>query len=135
MTKEVNTRRLAMKALKQSAISLLLVLLLVSLTHAQSMEKRHQIGLRLGMWNQVTGVRTEISTGGVTTSVGGSGFLGAIAYSQWLQENLALDISAGSMATDVKTKSGVSGVTSETDVVGRFLLSLKYYFPKDRITD
>jgi outer membrane protein W len=116
-----------MDALKRSAISVVLVLLLISLSYAQSLEKRHQIGLRLGMWSQVTSVRTEISTEGVSTSVGGSGFLGELMYGNWLQEDLALDISIGSMATDVETQSGVSGVSSETDVIGRIHLGLKYY--------
>ncbi len=45
-------------------------------TSAQSLEKRHQIELRMGGWSQVTDTRTEIGASGVTTTVGSNGFIG-----------------------------------------------------------
>jgi hypothetical protein len=88
-----------------TALSILIIL--IGTAGAQSLEKRHQIGLRIGIWNQTTDTRTETGLGSVTTSVGANGGMGSVFYGHWLQENLALDIS-----------------------VGRILLGVKYYFLK-----
>jgi outer membrane protein W len=97
---------------------------------AQALEKRHQIELRVGLWNQVTGTKTEIGLGGVSTTVGGSGFMGGLAYGHWLREHLALKISVGAMAVTIDTEVGTSGVSTRTGSVAPLLVSLKYYFPK-----
>jgi opacity protein-like surface antigen len=117
---------------KVSVIAALAIVMVIfsGTTHAQSLEKRHQIGLRVGMWNQTTGTRTEIGAGTVTTSVGNNGAMGSVFYGHWLQENLALDISVGGMLADVESSAGITGVTSETAVIGRILLGVKYYFLK-----
>ena len=96
---------------------------------AQSLDNRHGIELRFGLWNQVNDVRTEIGGGGVSTSVGGSGFLGGLAYSHWLSEGVALRISAGAMALRVETDVGISGVSTETSSITQLLLGVRYYFP------
>jgi len=54
-----------------------LLLALAAATGAQPMEKRHQLEVRFGMWNQTTDDRTEIA-GSVTTSVDNNGLLGTI---------------------------------------------------------
>ncbi|UCD64160.1 MAG: hypothetical protein JSW34_01620 [Candidatus Zixiibacteriota bacterium] len=110
-------------------ISLLSVVLLLSTsTGAQSLEKRHQVGLRAGAWNQVTNVRAEVSADGVTTSVGSTGAFGGVFYGHWLKENLALDISVGGMVADIETEVSTIGVTSKTGYVGQILLGARYYF-------
>ena len=102
----------------RSVISVILGGLLVvglSLTSSgQTLEKRHQIELRVGMWNQTTGVRTETNFQGVTTSVESSGALGGVAYGHWLEETLALTISVTALQADVETHTGTRGVISET---------------------
>jgi hypothetical protein len=109
------------------------VLALAVSADAISLEKRHQLSLRLGMWNQITDVRTEVGIGGVETSVESSGMLGGIAYGHWLEEHLALTFSVGGMALDISTNTGWTGVTTETSAIGSLLMGVKYYFAKSSL--
>lgn len=99
-------------------------------TSAQSLEKRHQIELRIGGWSQVTDVRTEVGAGGVTTTVGSNGFIGGFAYGHWLQEELAFRVSAGLMAANIDVQTSGSGVTTDIAAVVPVLFGVRYYFPK-----
>ncbi len=116
-----------MRSAKMIIALAVFVFVLLASASAQSLEKRHQVGVRLGMWNQTTGVRTEIGFDGVTTSVGADGPVGGVFYSHWLQENLAVDFSIGSMGIDIETSIDASGVTSETGFVSQILMGIKYY--------
>lgn len=107
-----------------------LVLILPIVTSAGPLEKRHQLELRLGMWNQVADARTEVSATGVSTSVGTNGFLGGFSYSHWLTEGTALNISLGVMTGDVSTDAGVFGVGTQTSTVTAILMGIKQYFPR-----
>jgi hypothetical protein len=98
-----------------------------------SLEKRHQLSLRLGMWNQTTDTRTEVGIGGVETSVEASGMLVGIAYGHWLEENLTLTFCLGAMALDISTNTGTSGVKTETSAVSSMLMGVKYYFVKSTL--
>jgi len=100
----------------------------VSSTNAQSLAKRHQVGLKLGIWNQVTDVRTEIQRGFATTSVKSSGGMGGLFYGHWFSENQALIVSVGSMVANIETVVNMAGTTSETAVVAPVLIGMKYYF-------
>ena len=120
--------------MKPTAIVIGIALLFTSSSNAGSLEKRHQVGLRLGMWNQTTDVKTEVDASGVTTSVEASGFLGGVSYGHWLEEYLALTIDIGGMAADVSTSSDASGATTEVSVIGSILMGLKAYFPKSTYT-
>lgn len=100
---------------------------------AVSMEKRHQLALRLGMWNQITDTRTEIGITGVTTSVESSGLLGGIAYGNWLEENLAMTFSIGGMALEISTNTGIAGVITETSAITSMLMGVKYYFARSTL--
>ena len=100
---------------------------------AISLEKRHQLGLRLGMWNQITDIRTEIGVGGVETSVESSGMLGGMTYGHWLEEHMALTFSIGGMALDISTSTGALGVTTETSAMASMLMGVKYYFAKSTL--
>jgi outer membrane protein W len=86
------------------------------------------------MWNQTTGVTSEVGVGGVTTSVDVSGFLGGVSYGHWLEEYLSITIYIGGMAADVSTSTGVSGVATETSVIASILMGVKVYFPKSTYT-
>jgi hypothetical protein len=105
-----------------------LIFALTSGAQAQSVARRHQLELRLGLWNLNTDVRTEVDASGVSTSVESSGGLGGIAYGYWPQENLALNLSITGMVADSKTDVGAGGVQSVTAVVAPILLGAKYYF-------
>ncbi len=120
--------------MKLTAIVIGIVLLFSSCSYAASLEKRHQIGLRVGMWNQTAGVTSEVGAGGVTTSVDVNGFLGGVSYGHWLEEYIALTIDIGGMAADVSTSTGASGVTTETSVIGSILMGVKVYFPNSTYT-
>jgi len=104
-----------------------LLLALAAATGAQPMEKRHQLEVRFGMWNQTTDDRTEIA-GSVTTSVDNNGLLGGIAYGHWLKEYLALYIGVSFLATDVNTTVSILQVSSETDYIIPVMFGMKYYF-------
>jgi len=97
---------------------------------AQLLEHRHQVALQLGVWNQVNDVRTDIGIGGITTSVGNSGFLGAIAYGYGLSEALAFRVTVGGLAADVETAIDGSGVSAETAAVAQLMVGMRYYFPR-----
>ncbi len=115
----------------RSVVSLMALIAVASVSAAaQSLEKRHQIGLRFGVWNQLTEVRTEVGSGGVSTTVGGTGVLGGVAYGHWLKEHLALQISVSGMAARLHTEVGGSGVSTEIAVVAPLLFGMKYYFPR-----
>lgn len=100
---------------------------------AISLEKRHQLTLRLGLWNQITDIRTEVGIGGVETSVGSSGMLGGLTYGHWLEEHLALTFGVGGMALDVSTNTGAFGVTTETSSIASMLMGVKYYFARSTL--
>jgi outer membrane protein W len=97
---------------------------------AQLLEHRHQVALQLGVWNQVNDVRTDIGIGGISTSVGSSGFLGGVAYGYGLSEGIALRVSAGAMAARIETQIDGSGVASETAAVTELMVGMRYYFPR-----
>jgi hypothetical protein len=96
---------------------------------AQSLARRHQIELRLGGWKQVAGSRTEVSVGGVRTTVDSGGMAGGIAYGRWLTEGMQLQIGADFLGADVFTSAGVSGVVTSTAVVTALFVETKWYFP------
>lgn len=104
-----------------------LILVLTSAAHAQPLAKRHQLELKIGFWNQTTDVRTTVGASGVSTSVGSSGGLGGISYGYWLEENVALNLSASGMVGDVEAEVGSSGVRALHAVVAPVLFGVKYY--------
>ena len=104
------------------------VVALAASVQAGSLEKRHQLGLKLGFWNQVTDVRSEVGITSVTTSVESSGPAGAVVYGYWIQPNLALTVCAGSMMADVTSEVSPGTVTAETAVVVRLMMGVKYHF-------
>lgn len=120
--------------LKSILTTCALLLPLTAATGDISMAKRHQLCLRVGMWNQTTDSRIVTEEQGITTSVGANGVLGGLAYGNWLQENLALTFAINGMALDVKTGTGASGVISKTSAVSSMLMGVKYYFVNSSLT-
>ena len=108
----------------------LIALISASAAADVTLAKRHQIGLSVGMCNQATDYRTEISAGSVTTSVDNSGVYGGLKYGYWVQENLAFTIEAGAMMTDVDIEVDGSDVSTTTASVVQFRIGMKYYFLK-----
>jgi hypothetical protein len=114
---------------KSVTLSIVLLTVLVVSSTAQPLLKRHEIGVRMGMWNQVSDSRAEINWEGVSTSVNSSGYLGGLTYSHWLTEGLAVSVSISGMVADIETNVGYLGVTTETAVVVPILFGVKQYFP------
>ena len=106
-----------------------LILMLTVNTFAVSLEKRHQLELNLGMWNQTTSNRTEIGFDGVTTSVGANGFVGGISYGYWLSEGWALNISIDGMLIEMDTHTGIYGVITKNSSIAMIRMGTKMYFP------
>ena len=104
------------------------ILTFVSIANADSLEKRHQLGLNIGMW--CPDVTTEASTGSVSTSLGNNGFLGGVNYGYSLTESMTLGISAGVMLTKMETKVGLMDVSNEYSSITQILINMKIYFPK-----
>lgn len=110
-----------------------LILMLANGSAAESLAKRHQIELKMGIWNQMTGSRTEVRTGGigpVSTSVKSSGFLGGISYGHWLSEDFAITLGVSALMAEVDVETGIAGTTTKIATVTPFLFGVKYYFPK-----
>ncbi len=119
--------------MKTTIALLCFVLILAASAGADSLEKRHQLSLRIGMWNQITNVRTEVGINGTETSVGASGVLGGLAYGHWLEEGLALTFSIEGMALDITTSTSWTGVKTETSAISSMLMGVKYYLPKPKL--
>ncbi len=111
--------------------ALFIITALGATTGAQTLERRHQIELRIGMWNQTTDVRSTVGIDGVQSTVDNNGFVGGIAYGYWLRENVALQIAADVMAAKVESDVTTLGtVSSETAAVSAVTLGIKYYVPR-----
>ena len=102
-------------------------------TSAQSLDKRHQIELRIGGWSQVTDTRTAVGPSGVMTTVGTNGFIGGLAYGHWLKEELAFRITGGLMAAHIDVQSTVAGVSTDFAAVVPLLFGMRYYFPRSTV--
>lgn len=122
-----------MKTTRISIALVCVIILSMSVSSVQaaeyhSLNNRHFIGITAGMWNQLTGTRTEIGVSGVTTEVGTGGAMGGVTYSHWFKENMSLHISLRGLATDVETRIGAGGVSVVNTHVASILFGLKYYF-------
>ncbi len=122
-----------MRTTKLIVIVALAVLVLSATSGAGPLENRHQLELRMGMWNQSTGERTVESGGiisnAISTTVNSNGFLGRFTYGYWLSEGFALNASLGGMLASVETQIEDVGVTTETAYIGQLLVGVKQYFP------
>jgi hypothetical protein len=117
-----------MNSSKLILITTIIILTPLFLSNAGPSEKTHGIGLQLGMWNQVTGTRTEVGIGSTTTSVEASGFLGGLFYENRFQDNLAWNISIGGMLANVEVNTNITGTSTEAAFVVPILFGIKYYF-------
>ncbi|MEW6411274.1 MAG: outer membrane beta-barrel protein [Candidatus Zixiibacteriota bacterium] len=111
--------------------------ILATSTGAGPLENRHQLELRMGMFNQsnsdLTLTTTSIAASGVssnvTSTVNANGFMGQLTYGYWFTEGLALNASVGGMLASVETQIEDIGITTESAYIGRVLVGLKKYLP------
>jgi len=92
---------------------------------SNSLRGRHSISLSAGILGGVT-VENEISPGGEITSVVGSEFLGSIAYTYWLENDLAVNFSIGLLSLDVTNSVQGMEESTETATVVPLLFGVKY---------
>lgn len=113
--------------------SLIVLLVMISLGAAtastQNLAKRSRIELQLGM-SVRTNTSVSTTLGGASVETGPEGFMGSIGYSYWVQENLAVTISAGALASTVDVNAGIGGTSTYTASVGQILLGTRYYVPR-----
>ncbi|KPL03980.1 MAG: hypothetical protein AMJ90_02385 [candidate division Zixibacteria bacterium SM23_73_2] len=92
---------------------------------SNSMRGKHGTALNAGILGGVT-VANEVSVGGVTNSVEERGFLGSIAYTYWIENDLAVNFSLGLFSMDVTNSVQGSEVSTETATVVPLLFGVKY---------
>jgi hypothetical protein len=95
-----------MQKMKPIMITAAVVFALASASIANSLEKRHRVGIRAGVWRQTADVRVEVIVGSVTTSVGSSGFMGGVSYGYGLSEGLALNFDVGGYGAGCFNRDG-----------------------------
>jgi outer membrane protein W len=108
------------------AIFCILGLMLSSTVQAGALEKRSRIELRAGL----TGLKSEKASA-LTTDVqvvsGKGGFLGGLAYSYWIRENVALSLSASYLKAESKTQTDLGAIYSHNVTIVPTVLSLRFY--------
>ncbi len=92
---------------------------------SNSLGGKHSIALSAGILGGVT-VENEVSASGEITSVVGNEFLGSIAYTYWLENDLAVNFSLGLLSLDVANSVQGSEVSTETATVVPLLFGVKY---------
>ncbi|MFQ5631393.1 MAG: hypothetical protein ACE5I1_21685 [bacterium] len=89
------------------------------------MRGKHQIQLSFGLLSDY-GVDNEVSAGSTTNFVGGGGLFGSVAYSYWVEHNLAIGITVGVLGSEVNTSINGREVSVETASVVPVLFGVKY---------
>jgi hypothetical protein len=98
------------------------IVLLVGQANAANLKKRHSIDLSLGFYGSAN-TETLISTPGVNVAVFNDKFTGRIAYSYFLNDNLALHFSLGILQPKIR----LTTQSIETGSIIPVLLGIKYY--------
>jgi len=93
-----------------------------------NMKGRSSLELQFGMW---TGWNTSASVSGtgIRTDTKSSGPGGMVAYSQWLEENVAILLAVAGYSIDNSTVVGVTGTEVRSSSVGNLLLGVRFYVP------
>jgi outer membrane protein W len=96
-------------------------------THSStaSLKGKHGIELSLGLLSEISST-TEVSMGDVTTKSDANGFIGSFGYTYWLEDDWAIEISAGVLDADATVTTNNQGTFVESAVVIPILLGVKY---------
>jgi hypothetical protein len=81
----------------------------------------------------IPGATTSASVGNIISETQSVGALGAIAFSHWVREQLAVTFSVGAWALDVESRVGAGEVMSRTAVIMPLMGGVRYYFPRSSI--
>ena len=119
--------------LKRS-LCLLAVLILLPLSftvHAQErLNGRSRLELKVGYAGIAAGgtdYRTSVGMSGVDVSYGGSGFMGGLSFSHWLQEDLSVFVAMTGIGVSSDVESGWTGVSTSTVSIGQLHMGMRYF--------
>lgn len=90
-----------------------------------NLKGKHGIEAQVGLLAS-TSASTTVSVDGVSTSSTSSGFLGALAYSYWVNNSLAVTVNAGAADASAETSAGTGGATVESGMIVPILFGVKY---------
>lgn len=101
-----------------------MVCLMAGSTFGQELGK-HNIQLNAGL---LSGHKVDagVSPSSVTSNVTADGFMGSIFYSYWIKRNMAFQISAGGLSSDVNSSIRISGLSVGTGSVATLFFGVKY---------
>lgn len=105
-------------------------LLQAGLAQADPLERRSRIEMKAGLWMMGSRMTSEIGAGGVETTTENSGPVGIVAYSYWIQENLAFTSTFSILSVELKSKISALGVGTNTSGVYSVSVGVRYYVPK-----
>ncbi|MFH2049424.1 MAG: hypothetical protein ABIJ12_08255 [bacterium] len=118
---------------KKPLLVIFLLLIFSVCANAVSLEKRHQLCLKVGIWHIVDRTPAEIPLGRGEISIGNSGLVGGLSYGHWLLENLAITFSANGIKFDITASTNTSDNLSETAAVTSLLIGVKHYYLKSSL--
>ena len=109
---------------------------LVTLGQPNSLEGRSSIELNIGLWHESKAVN-DVIISGTSSTAKSNGFLGGLAYSQWLDENLNVTVSVGLLSAEAESRAivsfpiaGFTRLTQRTSSVIPILVGVRYYLPQ-----
>ena len=86
---------------------------------------KNNIEIRLGLLSKFTSAN-DINFGSITSKYENKGLLGAVSYSRWLKNNLALTVYSGILNADAQTRINAGTVNTESAAVILLLFGIKY---------
>jgi hypothetical protein len=101
----------------------------ISLAQDLSLKGASALELNIGMWAGAKS-STTVAVGGIRSEAKANGFNASLLYTHWLREYLSLTLSAGFLAGEASSTSGMFGFNQQASAVVPFLLGLRYYLPK-----
>jgi outer membrane protein W len=96
---------------------------------SESLRGKHGIELTMGLLSGVSSA-TKVSPGDVRTKSEANGLIGSIGYTYWLEDDWAINISAGLVDADATVWAGSGGTFVESAVVLPVLFGVKYQPPR-----
>lgn len=114
------------------AIICILGLVLSSTVQAGALEKRSRIELRVGL-SGLKSEKAQTTATDVQVISGKGGFLGGLAYSYWIRENVALSLSASYLMAESKTQTDLGAIYSHNVTIVPTVLSLRFYLHESEL--
>ncbi|MGA8263601.1 MAG: hypothetical protein WB779_04085 [Ignavibacteriaceae bacterium] len=87
--------------------------------------KNNNIEIRFGLMSKFSS-GSNINIGGVSGKYESKGLLGAISYSRWVQNDLALTVYGGMLNANAQTRINLGTVNTESAAVILLLFGIKY---------